>query len=184
MLGALVFAASFMLLFILTMMFPGVPPGKMICDVFGNSETVYSLADVSGELILASVTNGLIWGAITVIFYSYLRGPSKGKISLPVWLPGYAASHNSKTENKSTKQQDKPSFREIRRTQDFESIEGIGYIYAFRLKKLEINTVDDLIQVASTKSGQNHLAGMIGVTPSTVRNWIRQAETLKGHKIS
>ena len=184
MLGALVFVASFLFLFIITMMFPSVPPGKMICDVFGNSETIYSLADVSGELILASVTNGLIWGAIIVIFYSYLRGPSKEKISLPVWLPGYAMSHNSKTENKSTKQQDKPSFQEIRKTQDLASIEGIGYIDARRLKKLDINTVDDLLHVASTRNGRKNLARLIGVPPSTVLNWVHQAEARKEHRNS
>jgi hypothetical protein len=184
MLGALVFAASFLFLFIITLMFPNVPPGQTICDVLGNSETSHQIAGVSGELLVASIINGLIWGVITVIVYSYLRGPSKGKISLPVWLPGYATSHNSKTDNEPTEHCDAPSFQEIRKTQDLESIEGIGYIYARRLKKLDINTVDDLISVASTKNGRNYLAGIIGVTPSTVLNWVHQAEARKGHKIS
>ena len=176
MLGAFVFVASFLFLFIITLMFPNVPPGQTICDVLGNSETTHQIAGVSGELLVASMINGLIWGIIIVIVYSYLRGPSKGKISLPVWLPGYANSHNSKTENKSPEQGDEPSFREIRKTQDLESIEGIGYIYTRRLRKLDINTVDDLISVASTKNGRNYLASIIGVTPSTLLNWIHQAE--------
>lgn len=176
MLGALVFVTSFLFFFITTMMFPNVPPGQTICDVLGNSETTHSIAGVSGDLLVASMINGLIWGVIIVIFFSYLRGPSKGKISLPVWLPGYATSHNSKTENKSPEQRDKPSFQEIRKTQDLESIEGIGYIYARRLRKLDINTVDDLIRAASTRTRRNYLAGIIGITPSTLLNWVHQAE--------
>jgi hypothetical protein len=175
MLGALVFVASFVFLFIITLMFPNVPPGQIICEVLGNSETTHKIAGVSGELLVASMINGLIWGVIIVIVYSYLRGPSKGRISLPVWLPGYATSNNSRTEKKTTKQRDE-TFQEIRKPQDLESIEDIGYIYARRLRKLDINTVDDLIRVGSTKNGRNYLAGIIGVTPSTVLNWINQAE--------
>jgi len=176
MLGALVFVASFLFLFIITLMFPNVPPGQTICDVLGNSETTNQIAGVSGELLVASMINGFIWGVIIVIVYSYLRGPSKGKISLPVWLPGYATSYNSKTENKPPKQRDETFVQEIRKPQDIESIEEIGYIYARRLRKLDIYTVDDLISVASTKNGLNYLAGIIGVTPSTLLNWIHQAE--------
>jgi hypothetical protein len=184
MLGALVFAASFMFLFIITLMFPNVPPGQTICYVLGNSETSHSIAGVSGELLVASMINGFIWGVIIIIVYSYLRGPSKGKISLPVWLPGYATSHNSKTENKSTEQRDAPSFQEIRKTQDLESIKGISYIHVRRLRKLNINTLDDLTSVASTKTGRNYLANILCVTPSTLLNWIQQAEVHKRHKNS
>ena len=176
MLGGLVFVVAFLFFLMITLLFPSLPPGQIICDVLGNSETNYSLAEFSGELVIASIINGLIWGVITIMLYSYLRGPSKEKISLPIWFPRYATSHSSKTENKSTEPHEAPSFHETRKMQDLKSIEGIGYIYAFRLKKLDINTVDDLVNVASTKAGRHHLANLIGVTPSTVLNWIRQAE--------
>jgi len=179
MLGVLVFVASFLFLFIITLMFPNVPPGQIICDALGNSETSHSIEGVSGELLVASMINGLIWGVIIVIVYSYLRGPSKGRISLPVWLPGYATSHNSKTENKTAKQRDERSFQKIRKRQDLQSIEGIGYIYARRLRKLNINTVDDLISIASTQTGINYLSGIIGVTPSTILSWVHQAEAYR-----
>jgi hypothetical protein len=181
MVGAFVFVAVFLLLVIITFMFPSMPPGQIICDAFGNSETSYSLAEVSGELVVASIINGLIWGVIIVMVYSYLRGPSKGKISLPVWLPGYTTSHNSKTGNKSTKQSDE-SFQENRKTQDLASIEGIGYIEVFRLKKIDINTVDDLLRVASSKAERNNLARFIGVAPSTILSWVNQAEAHKVQK--
>lgn len=179
MLGTLVFAASFLFLFIITLIFPSVPPGQIICDVLGNPETSHSIAGVSGELLVTSMLNGLIWGVITVIVYSFLRGPSKGKISLPVWLPGYTTSHNSKNENKPAKKHDALSFQKIRKTYDLESIEGIGYIYARKLRKLNINTVEDLINVASTKTGLDYLSGSIGVTPSTILSWVHKAEVYR-----
>ena len=184
MLGLLVFFSFFFLFFSVTLIVPYLPPGQIMCAVLGNSETTHSIAGVSGDLLVASMINGLIWGVIIAIVYSYLKGPSKGKISLPVWLPGYATSHNSKTDNKSTEQHHEPPFQEIRKTQNLESLDGIGYIYARRLRKLDITTVDDLISVASTKNGRNYLARIIGVKPSTVVNWIHQAEVSKGHKTS
>jgi hypothetical protein len=182
MIGTFVFVASFLLLVTITLLFPNVPPGQIICDALGNSETSYSLAKISGEHVVASIINGLIWGVIIVMVYSYLRGPSKGKISLPVWLPGYTTSHNSKNENKSTKKFANSSFQERRKLQDLESIQGIGYIDIFKLKQIDINTVDDLLYVASSKSGRNNLAQIIGVAPSKIRSWVNHAEAHKAHK--
>ena len=96
MLGILVFAASFLFVFSITMIFPNVPPGQMVVDVFRNFETNYMLAGVSGELLIASIINGLVWGTIILIIYSYCRGPQKRKTTLPVWVPGHATARSSK----------------------------------------------------------------------------------------
>jgi hypothetical protein len=182
MIGASVFLASFLLVVTLTFLFPNIPPGQIICDALGNSETSYSIAKISGEHVVASIINGLIWGVIIVMVYSYLRGPSKGKISLPVWLPGYTTSHNSKNENKSTQKFENSSFKEKRKLQDLESIQGISYIDIFKLKQIDINTVDDLLYVASSKAGCNNLARIIGLAPSKIRSWVNQAEARKAQK--
>jgi hypothetical protein len=176
MLGLLVFVASFLFLFSITMIFPDMQPGKILCDVLGNSETNNLIAGVSGELLIAAMINGLVWGIIIVIVYSYLRGPPKGKVTMPIWVPGYTTSRSSTIEHKSPKQYDEHSFQRIRKTQDVETIEGIGYIYGHKLRKIGIKTVDDLIHVGSTRTGRNYLAKNIGVTPSTILNWIHQAE--------
>jgi len=96
MLGLLVLAASSLFFFGITMIYPNVPPGQMVVDAFRNSETNYMIAGVSGELLIAAIINGLIWGTIFFILYSYCRGPQKEKKTLPVWVPGHATARNSK----------------------------------------------------------------------------------------
>jgi hypothetical protein len=179
MFAIVVFVAFFLFLFILTLVFPNMPPGQIICNVLGNSETTDSIAGVSGDLLIAAVINGIIWGVVVLIVYSYLRGPPKGKINLPVRIPGYATSRSSKINDKSPKKQADPSFQRFRKERAVESIEGVGYIYGSRLRKLDIITIDDLIQAGSTHTGRENLADLIGVTPSTILEWVREAESRK-----
>jgi len=96
MLGLFVFVASFLSLFTITLTFPNVPPGYFIVDLFRNSETNYLIAGISGDILISAIINGLIWSAIIIVIYCYLRGPKKEKKTLPVWVPGYATSRNSK----------------------------------------------------------------------------------------
>lgn len=179
MLILLVFVASFISLFVVTMTFPAMPPGQMLCTVLGNSETDYLIAGISGELLVSGIINGLVWGVLIVMVYSYLRGPSKGKVTLPVWVPGYTTSRSSTIEPQSTKQFDKSSMKQTRKTQDIDAIEEIGYLYSSRLRKLGINTLDELISVCYTRTGQNYLANNIGVAPSTLLKWVHQAQALR-----
>jgi predicted flap endonuclease-1-like 5' DNA nuclease len=183
MLGAIVFAASFLFLFIATIMFPNIPPGQIICNVLGNTETNDAIAGVSGELLIAAAINGLIWGVIIAIACSYWRGPQKGKVTLPIWIPGYTTSRSSKIDHKSPKKDEKPSFKKTRKMQ-IETIKGIDYIYGRRLRELGIETVDDLIQAGSTAAGQNYLASIIGVKPPTILDWVHQAEACRQRKTS
>jgi predicted flap endonuclease-1-like 5' DNA nuclease len=184
MLGALVFIASFLFLFVATIMFPNIPPGQIICNILGNSETNDVIAGVPGELLVAATINGLVWGVIIAIAYSYLRGPQKGKVTLPVWIPGYTTSRSSTIDNKAPKkEEDKPAFKRIRKTQ-IETIKGIDYIYGRRLRELGIETIDDLIEAGSTADGQKQLANIIGVKPPTILNWVQQAEATRQRKTS
>lgn len=176
----LVFVASFMVLFIGTMIFPAMPPGQLICDVFGNSETNYLIAGVSGELFVSGIINGLVWGVIIVLVYSYWRGPSKGKVTLPLWVPGYTTSRSSTAvEHEHSKQVDEPSLNTIMKIQDIEAIEGIDYIYGRKLREIGITTLDDLLNVGYTQMGRDYLANNVGVTPTTIRAWVHQAESLR-----
>ena len=96
MLGLLVFVGSFISFFSATFMFPVTPPGNLIVDFFRNSEATYMIAGVSGDLLISAIINGLIWGTSITVVYSYLRGPKKEKKDLPIWVPGYATSNNSR----------------------------------------------------------------------------------------
>jgi hypothetical protein len=96
MLGLLVFVGSFLSVFGVTLIFPNVPPGRLVIDFFGESETSFMLAGVSGNLLLSATINGLVWGVIIGVLYSYWRGPKREERKLPVWVPGYATSRGSK----------------------------------------------------------------------------------------
>ena len=178
MLVIFVFVISFFTLLFITQIFPIFPPGQLLCELFGNSESDYLIMGISGEVLVSGIINGLVWGVITIIIYSYLKGPSKEKVKLPVWVPGYTTSHNSKIEKRTLKKDSDLIFQKIRKIQDIETIEGIGYIYGRKFRKIGIKTVDDLLQIGITRDGQNYLAKNIGVLPSTIINWVYQAEAL------
>ncbi|MBT8172021.1 DUF4332 domain-containing protein [Candidatus Bathyarchaeota archaeon] len=175
----LVFGVSFVILLMGTLMFQDIQPGQIIFDLFGNPETDYLIFGIPGELLVSGIINGLIWGAVLVIIYSYLKGPSKEKVSLPVWVPGYTTSYNSKIEKPLKKDFKSKSFKKNRIIQDIESIEGIDKIHGRKLRKIGIKNVDDLLQIGYTRDGQKYLAKQIGVLPSTVLNWVYQAENQK-----
>lgn len=99
MLGILIFGVAFFFVFSITLVIPNIPPGQILVNFFKNTETTYVLAGFSGEHLLVSTINGLIWGIIILLVYSYSRGPQKEKKTLPVWVPGYATSRSSKNSN-------------------------------------------------------------------------------------
>lgn len=177
MLGLFVFCIFFIISLILTFIFPVFPPGKIVIDFLRNSETDYYIMGISGELFVSGIINGLVWGIITVIIYSYFKGPSKEKVNLPVWIPGYTTSNNSKIGKKTIKKPEL-TFQFNNKNQDIEIIDGIGIIYGNRFRKIGIKTIDELIEVGYTKEGQKYLAKKIGVLPSTIQNWLFQAESL------
>lgn len=177
MLIIVVFVASFILLFSTTfLVFPSMPPGQLIFEVFGNLQADYMIFGVSAELVMSAIMNGIIWSAIIVLAYSYWKGPAKSNVDLPIWVPGYTTSRGSTSKEKTSKQKDTSSLQIIEHPQDIESVEGIGYIHGRKLRAMGINTTDDLLQKGSTISGRIYLASRMDVTEATVLNWLRQAE--------
>jgi hypothetical protein len=175
MLGLFVFGTFFIISLILTFFLPFFPPGQIVIDFLRNSETDYYIIGIPGELLVSGIINGMVWGVFTVIVYSYFKGPSKEKVNLPIWIPGYTTSNNSKIGKKQIKKS-VLTFRKNIKNQDIEIVDGIGIIYGNRFRKIGIKTIEDLIKVGYSKGGQNYLAKKIGVLPSTIRNWIYQAE--------
>jgi hypothetical protein len=101
MLGLIVFVASFLSLCIGTLIFPSLPPGSVVIGFFENTETTILIAGISGDLLISAMINGLFWSLIITLVYLFWRGPDKRKTDMPVWVPGYAKSHNSKDSNSS-----------------------------------------------------------------------------------
>ena len=177
MLIIVVFVASFVLFFSATFaVFPSMPPGQLLFDVFGNPQADYLIFGVSAELVVSAIMNGIIWSVIIVLCYSYLKGPAKANVDLPIWVPGYTTSQGSTNKETIRKHKDTSSIQIIENPQDIESVEGIGYIHGRNLRAMGINTTDDLLQKGSTISGRIYLANRMDVTEATVLNWLRQAE--------
>ena len=101
MLGLLVFVASFISFCIGTLIFPSVPPGSIMICFLEASEPNILIAGISGDLLVSALINGLFWSMIITLVYLFLRGPEKEKKDIPVWVPGYAQSHNSKDSTRS-----------------------------------------------------------------------------------
>ena len=177
MLVILVFVASFIVLFSVTMVaIPALPPGQIICQFFANPEGDYLIFGASAELLVSGLINGLIWSAVIVLVYSYWRGPARAKVDLPIWVPGYTTSRGSAVKDNANKNEETYSSQIITNPQNIESVEGIGYIYGRKLRLIGINTVEDLLQKGSTRVGRIQIANRMDVTEATVLNWLRQAE--------
>lgn len=179
MLGLIVFLSFFLFFFSITLVVPFFPPGQLICSLLGNSETTYPVAGLSGDGIIAGTVNGLIWAVIIMIFYCYSRGPHKGRVFLPVWLPGYATSHAS-TVNRGPSKSCAGGSSEVEEDESLpiEAIEGIGYMYGHVLRDLDVTSVHDLLVVGATKTGREYLAKKLDVSPATVAKWVITAKTL------
>jgi hypothetical protein len=99
MIGFLLFITSFLSLFTATLIFPNLPPGYILIDLFRNQEITLVINGISGDVFISALINGISWSIIITLFFLFLKGPEKGKRNLPLWIPGYAKSSNSKDAN-------------------------------------------------------------------------------------
>ena len=99
MIGYLLFLTSFLSLFAVTLIFPNLPPGYILVNYFKNPEINLLITGISGELFMSALINGISWSLIITLIFVFWKGPEKGKRNLPLWIPGYAKSDNSKDNN-------------------------------------------------------------------------------------
>jgi len=183
MLGVVLFAASFLFLFGITIVVPTLPPGEIVYTFLGISEITSPISGISGVVLVNGVINGLFWAIIILIVFRLLNGPSKKRVIFPAWFPGYTTSRAS-TSNyvppKTYAKKPTPKVRK-RRTQapldqKIVAIEGIGPIYGKRLRRSGVRTVDDLLREGYDRSGRYNLAREVGVSASTVLRWVYRAD--------
>lgn len=55
-------------------------------------------------------------------------------------------------------------------------IQGIGSAYAEKLNSIEINTLEKLLQLGSTKKGRTEIAEMAGISEKLVLEWVNLAD--------
>ncbi len=58
-------------------------------------------------------------------------------------------------------------------------IEGIGKVYAEKLKEAGINTVEALLEAASSDKARKELAERIGVSPKLILDWANRADLMR-----
>ncbi|MDA3614783.1 DUF4332 domain-containing protein [Polluticaenibacter yanchengensis] len=58
-------------------------------------------------------------------------------------------------------------------------IEGVGEVYAAKLKTANVNTTEDLLQVAGTKKGRIQLAETTGISEKLILTWTNHADLMR-----
>jgi predicted flap endonuclease-1-like 5' DNA nuclease len=58
-------------------------------------------------------------------------------------------------------------------------IEGIGDVYAQKLKDAGISTTEALLQQGATPSGRKGLAGKTGISDALILNWVNRADLFR-----
>ena len=183
MLSVLLFDASFLFLFGITLVVPTFPPGEIIHDFLGISEITSPISGISGNFLVNGVINGLFWGIIILITFRLVSRPSRKKAVLPTWVPSYTTSHASTSNYIPPKTYTKKPIRKVRKrrtqatlNQKIMAIEGIGPIYGERFKRSGVGTVDDLLREGHDRSGRRYLAREVGVSESTLLRWVYRAD--------
>jgi predicted flap endonuclease-1-like 5' DNA nuclease len=162
---------------------PTFPPGEILQVFFEISEIGSPISGISGVIFINGIINGLFWGTIILIVFRLFSGPSKEKVILPTWFPGYSTSRASTSNYVPPKTHVKKPIRNVRKIrtqapldQKIVVIEGIGPIYGKRLRRSGIRTVDDLLREGYNRSGRKYLAREVGVSTSTVLRWVYRAD--------
>lgn len=64
-------------------------------------------------------------------------------------------------------------------TYDVKQIEGLGDVYGERLARQGINTTDDLLNKAGTKTGRHQLAAGTDIPESLILTWVNHADLMR-----
>jgi hypothetical protein len=67
--GAIVFLAAFLLFLLISLGYPGLPPGRQIYDSAIGVESDYSISGTPITLLAIGIFNGVIWGIIIYIVF-------------------------------------------------------------------------------------------------------------------
>jgi predicted flap endonuclease-1-like 5' DNA nuclease len=96
-------------------------------------------------------------------------------VDLPIWVPRFTQSRSSAGGPEEPKHFEAPILQRRGYTQDVETVEGIGFVNARKLRRVGVCTVDDLLQMGYTKTGRDYLAKQVGVSQATVSGWVAAA---------
>jgi hypothetical protein len=176
MLGLVVFVLGFVALFVLSLFFPAVPPGTLLFDLFGHQDSGGLVFGFSESTVFGALVNGLVWAVVLALVYAYRKGPAKQTVDFPLWVPTFTRSGSSVGGPEQSKQFEEPILQRRGYTQGIETVDGIGFVHARKLRYVGVSTVDDLLQVGYTKTGREYLAKHVGVPAATIQSWVNVAK--------
>ena len=186
MLSIVIFIMSFFCLFSISIIIPTFPPGEIIHNFLGFSEIISPISGISGVVLTNALINGFFWGTIILVIYGLERRISRKKTLMPVRITEYPVMQKSTLEYVPPQIfVKKPAYKvRKRKTQvsldkNIEKIEGIGNVYGDKLRKLGINSINDLLNAGSTRKGRSDLAKGLGVSNSTLLRWINRADLFR-----
>ena len=183
MIGVVLFFASFLFLFGITVVAPTLPPGEIIHAFLGISEITSPISGISGVVLVNGTINGLFWGIIILIVFRLINGLSRKRVNFPAWFPDYSTSRASTSNYVPPKTYVKKPVPKVRKRrtqahldQNIMAIEGIGPVYGQRFRRAGVRTIDDLLREGYDRSGRYYLAKEVGVSASTVLRWVYRAD--------
>lgn len=65
-----------------------------------------------------------------------------------------------------------------------DKIEGIGPVYAAKLREIGITTVEELLQRGATRRGREEIAEQTGISPALILEWVNHADLFRIKGIS
>lgn len=63
-------------------------------------------------------------------------------------------------------------------------IEGIGDVYAAKLKEAAVNTTDDLLEKCATRAGRKKMAEATGISEKLILRWTNHADLFRIHGVA
>ena len=183
MLGIAIIIISFLCLFGITTIVPTLPPGDLIIQFLGFSEITSPISEISGVVFTNALINGFFWGITSFIIYKLLIRLTRRKMELSKGMTVYPTLQKATSDYIPPQTFPKKPIYKVRKRktqvhldQTVKKIEGIGRIYGYRLRKMGISSINDLLNASSTRKDRYQLAKKVGISHSKLLRWVNRAD--------
>lgn len=196
----------FLLLVGVTIVFPGFPPAQFLYETLGMPHPALSSAGLSAGSLMYGFTNGFFWVLVAAIAFGISSSTRKSKPLPPIpvatklatppleakevddrWvrmLPSATVIVSSNPAVSSSPASLPAVYSEaasepVVMEQDVEVIDGVGPVCGGLLKNAGVKTVNDLLMEGGKETGRRLLASEVGVSYSTLVEWVYSADLLR-----
>ena len=158
--GALVFLLVFVLFVIIS--FFGIitlPPANWIIQ-----EYIADVLQTDYASLVEGIINGVIYGVIVFVIFSTI-----------LWLN----DRTKKPKETVVKVQETKTAEPSVSSAKVEEIEGIGTVYASKLKTAGVKTTYELLNTGGTKQGRKELSEKTGISETVILEWVNMADLFR-----